>query len=308
MLSGFALHPDGQRVLAGQGWTDVPVTDYYSIWVWDLASGEIVQQLEGHLEPINALVISPEGRQVLSTDIEGTAILWNLKTGKEIHRFDNSGSEVVFHPGTQTALISTLDNSLALYDLVSGEVIRRFEGHTDQVNDLILSPDGETVYSTSNDNTVRAWRFATGELIATYQLFAENVANALAISPDGSRLMVGNDGDGVNIGGLDPLDASIVLLDAETGETLLTLEGHTGGVRSIAFSPDGRYALSGAGDTTVRLWDVSTGQPLAVFTGHTSWVSQVAFSSDGLTGYSTSEDGSLRIWDLSEFIGGGNAP
>ena len=301
LLAGFALHPDRQRVLVEQGWTNYPETSNYSIWVWDLASGEVVQQLEGHQEWITAVVVSPDGRQVLSTDAAGTAILWDLKSGVEIRRFDNSGTEIFFLPDGQTALVSTLDFSLALWDLASGEMMRRFEGHTHKVNDLILSPDGETVYSTSNDNTVRAWKVATGELITTYQPFAENVTNALAISTDGSRLLVGNDWDYVQ--GHDPLDAAIAVLDTNTGETLLYLEGHTGGVRSIEFSPDGRYALSGAGDQTVRLWDMGTGQQLAVLTGHSSWVSQVAFSQDGLTAYSTSADPSLRVWDLSDYIG-----
>jgi WD40 repeat protein/DNA-binding SARP family transcriptional activator len=302
MLSGLALHPDGQRVLVAQGWTDVPATEIYSIWVWDLGSGEIVQQLDGHQEPIDALDISPDGRQVLSIDAGGTAILWDLESGAELRRFENAGTEIIFYPDGQTALVSMLDFSLALWNVSSGEVMRRFEGHTHKVNDLVLSPDGETVYSTSKDNTVRVWRFATGELIATYQPFAGDVTNALAISPEGSRLLVGN--DLIWVDGMDPIDAAIAVLDAMTGETLMVLEGHTGGVRSIEFSPDGRYALSGAGDRTLRLWDVGTGEQLALLAGHIYHVSQVALSPDGLTAYSTSADGNLRVWDLGEYIGG----
>jgi WD40 repeat protein len=85
---------------------------------------------------------------------------------------------------------------------------------------------------------------------------------------------------------------------------LLTLEGHTSWVSSVAFSPEGRYALSGSRDLTVRLWNLTTGEQLAVFTGHTDEVLKVTFSPDGLTGYSTLLDGSLRVWDLSLYIGG----
>jgi WD40 repeat protein len=301
MLSGLAFYPDGQRLLVSEGWKYSPDSNSFSIWVWDLASDEMIQQLDGHQEWITGLALSPDGRQALSADAAGVAILWDLESGEEIRRFDNSGSGILFLPDGQTALMASRDWSLALWDLASGEVIRRFEGHADEVRKVVLSQDGEVAYSTSADQTVRAWRVATGELIATYQPFASESTCGLAISPDSRKLLVGNDWS--YCVGLDPMDAAIALLDTETGETLLTLEGHTGGVRSIAFSPDGRYALSGAGDTTVRLWDVSTGKQLAVLTGHTSWVSQVAFSSDGLTGYSTGEDGSFRVWDLSEFIG-----
>jgi len=301
LLSGLAVHPDGNRLLVAQGWTDYPETSSYSIWVLNLADGELVQQLEGHQDWITSLVISPDGRWLLSTDAEGMAILWDLESGEEVRRFDNSGTSFIFHPDGKTALRSSVDFSLELWDLASGEMMRRFEGHTDRVNDLVLSPDGETAYSTSNDNTVRAWSVATGELIATYQPFAEDVTNALAISPDGSRLLVGHDWEWVQ--GNDPIDGAIAVLDTGTGETLMVLEGHTGGVRSIEFSLDGRYALSAAGDRTLRLWDMSTGQQLAVLIGHRHWVSQTAFSPDGLSAYSTSADGNWRVWDLSEYIG-----
>ena len=95
----------------------------------------------------------------------------------------------------------------------------------------------------------------------------------------------------------------IAVLDTGTGETLMDLEGHTGGVKSIDLSPDGRYALSGSDDRTLRLWDLSTGEQLALLIGHTYDVTGVAFSPDDLTAYTTSRDGTWRVWDLRDYIG-----
>jgi WD40 repeat protein len=66
----------------------------------------------------------------------------------------------------------------------------------------------------------------------------------------------------------------------------------------IALSPDGRRALSGGFDRTMRLWDVETGKQLGLFRGHTDLVYDVAFSPDGQKALSSSFDMSLRLWRL----------
>ncbi len=74
--------------------------------------------------------------------------------------------------------------------------------------------------------------------------------------------------------------------------------GHTGDVNGLAFSPDGRLALSGGLDNTARLWDVQTGQELRTLTGHTAWVNEVAFSPDGRVALTGSDDGTARMWSV----------
>ena len=75
--------------------------------------------------------------------------------------------------------------------------------------------------------------------------------------------------------------------------------GHTDGVTSVAISPDGRYALSGSRDKTLRLWEVATGKEIRQFTGHTGGVWSVAFSPDGRYALSGSEDKTLRLWEVA---------
>jgi len=74
--------------------------------------------------------------------------------------------------------------------------------------------------------------------------------------------------------------------------------GHSGQVASVAFSPDGKAALSGSYDKTLRLWDLATGREIRKFEGHSGGVTSVAFSPDGKAALSGSYDQTLRLWDL----------
>jgi serine/threonine protein kinase len=74
--------------------------------------------------------------------------------------------------------------------------------------------------------------------------------------------------------------------------------GHTDLVLSVAFSPDGRRALSGSADRTMRLWNVENGQELRCFTGHRDFVLTVAFSPDGKRAVSAGCDRTVRLWDV----------
>ncbi len=77
------------------------------------------------------------------------------------------------------------------------------------------------------------------------------------------------------------------------------LEGHNGWVRSVAVSPDGKWAASGSEDHAVKIWDLETGECRATLEGHWHEVSSVAITPDGKWVLSGSKDHSIRVWDVT---------
>lgn len=85
-------------------------------------------------------------------------------------------------------------------------------------------------------------------------------------------------------------------VESNWNQCIRTLEGHYGGVTSVAFSPNSSLIASASADETIRLWDVNTGKCIDVFDGHNETVSSVAFSHDSLSVLSGSHDKTIRLW------------
>jgi WD40 repeat protein/uncharacterized caspase-like protein len=96
-------------------------------------------------------------------------------------------------------------------------------------------------------------------------------------------------------------DGGAVLWEAASGREIRRLATDGGMVVSVALSPDGKTALTGSLDTSVRLWDLETGRELKRFVGHTKAVAKVAFMPDGksIVSGATAEDSTVRVWDIA---------
>ena len=160
-----------------------------------------------------------------------------------------------------------------------------FSKHSADVWSVAFSPDGQTIVSGSEDQTVRLWSLDGAPIGAPFQGHSSDVTS-VAFSPDGQTIVSGSWDHMVRLWSLDgaPIGAPF--------------QGHSRQVTSVAFSPDGQMIVSGSEDRTVRLWSLD-GSPIgSPFLGHSDFVNSVAFSPDGQTIVSGSRDHTVRLWSL----------
>jgi WD40 repeat protein len=158
----------------------------------------------------------------------------------------------------------------------------RLQGHNSTVNDVVFSPNGEMIASSSGDKTVKLWNIDGTEI---HTLTGHSsIIWGVAISPDGEMIASSSGDKTVKLWNID-------------GTELHTLTGHSSTVWGVAFNPDGKTIASASADKTIKLWRTD-GTLLKTLEGHKGDVYGVAFSPDGQTIASASQDKTIKLWKI----------
>jgi WD40 repeat protein len=151
----FVFSPDGKFIVMVNG---VPTT---TVSLWDVATGQEVQHIEGLPGNGHGVALSPDGKWVAAGGNDKIVQIWDIATGQEVQRFVGHTQAVLriaFSPDRKWLATASSDKTARLWDVTTGQELRRFSGHTNAVQSVAFSHDGKLLVTGSADKTARIWR------------------------------------------------------------------------------------------------------------------------------------------------------
>ena len=299
-INNLEADPERSVLLALQGLSEAYTLEAENALHQSIPELHLLMTLTGHAEMPESVAVSPDGTHLASASDDGTVKVWDATTGQELLSFSTQHTGIsifglAYSPDGARIATASDDQTAKVWDAASGQQLLVID-HGAPLGGLAFSPDGKHLATAGADAMVRVWDSANGQQVLVLAGHGEATRAgsvhpggviAVLFTPDGKRLVTAG------------ADGTARLWDAETGQSLQVMAGHTNEVY-IALSPDGQRLVTAGYDGFVKLWDISSGadpaEPLLTI-DHGQPARAAAFGPQGARIAAASQDGAARVWD-----------
>ncbi|KAE8390073.1 putative E3 ubiquitin ligase complex SCF subunit sconB [Aspergillus alliaceus] len=292
-IKEFKGHTNG--VMCLQFEDNILATGSYdaTIKIWDTETGEELQTLRGHESGIRCLQF--DDTKLISGSMDRSLKVWNWRTGECISTYTgHRGGVIGLHFDATILASASVDKTVKIWNFEDKSTFL-LRGHTDWVNAVRVDTTSRTVFSASDDCTVRLWDLDTKTCIRTFHGHVGQVQQVIPLPREFEfeehDAECDNDNVSTASGDTEPASLQAVLgLESSTSQTSVFGPSFENGRPAPP-----RYIVTSALDSTIRLWETTTGRCLRTFFGHLEGV--WALGADTLRIVSGAEDRMVKIWD-----------
>jgi WD40 repeat protein len=258
--------------------------------LWDAKTGQVIRTFTGHKQGITDIAWNTDGKYVVTSSYDGTAIVWEVASGREVHTFVSSGKIIAMASSPIEDLLATLaDNGTAtIWDLPNGTKVREISDPKARFSSMTWSPDGKWLVTTAWNDKIRLWLPGSGQE-AESMIRPLTGAAIIRWSPDGTLLALTFSST--------IQSAHAEIWDIEKTQKRFSIFGNEEKIKDIAWSPDSSR-LAAARAAKVTLWEAYSGCEIFTLEGNANIVTSIAWSADGKKLASADKSGTVRLYAI----------